>query len=117
CTEITRWVPSVRKDTRSLTQTVPLGDGGHDRSSFCCGSTAGYHARTGSRQKADRFWSAPSARAATGMFNSLAEGVRASANKGSDRSQQPCCPKKRTGLGPHSLPELQPECSALDSLG
>ena len=30
---------------------MPLGGGGHDRSSFCCGGTAGHHARLGSHSE------------------------------------------------------------------
>src|SRR5208282_6259198 len=74
-TKITRCLPSVWKETRSLTKTVPGGGAGAGNSTGCCesgfmgvsmpdrsvrGKTKNPEVRTyGKTQKADRFWFAP----------------------------------------------------------
>src|SRR6266851_5515128 len=67
-------------------------------------------------EKADRFRSAPSARTGTGtsVLDSAAECSEAQQQQGFRPHQYFSRSKKRTGLGPQSLPGLGPGTSVLD---
>src|SRR5260370_29326842 len=85
-TKIPRWWPSVWKETRSLTKTVPGGGAGEGNSSgswesgfmgvsmpdrSARGKTKSQRPETRETQKADRFWFAPGAAKKAGQWRVL----------------------------------------------